>query len=493
MSGTISFTEVDTGSYVPGVRTEVRARYTNTGIAAYPAKALIFAQMLAGSPGMPNMPFQVTRLDQVTARAGAGSQAEDMARHFLAANPFTELWMVLLADPAAGTKAAGSITFGGAPTAAGSMGVYVAGKRVALTIAATDTAASIAGKLRTALAGRADLAVVGSGTTATVTVTAKHAGVIGNSLKLEVNRAPEEATPAGLTCTITAMTGGAGDADLTGALSAIASTWFTDLVLPVNDSTNLGLVTAELDRRFSAAGRLDAKAYAALAGTLSAATAWAQARNSRFLAVMPFAASSPTPFWCWAASIAGRAAFALAEDPARQLRGLTLPGVIAPAMVDRFIESEQNTLLTYGGSTFDVAADGTVSIQRLVTTYRTNPQGVADTAWFDIMTPAVLSRIRYDWSRYAQLTWPRHKLAPDGSPAAEHADNVVTPRQVHAAWATRCQSYERLGWIVEAGRTAGLSAFQLPPDGSRNRLQARLVVRVIDNLFNLDEALEFEA
>jgi phage tail sheath gpL-like len=186
------------------------------------------------------------------------------------------------------------------------------------------------------------------------------------------------------------------------------------------------------------------------------------------------------------------ASFHLTNDPARQLRSLALPGIIAPDPAARFTPLEQDLLLRDGVSVFDVNPDGTVRLARVITTYQTSPLAVEDTAWLDITVPKTLSRIRYDWSGYVSLTYPRSKLADDGSPAAEYSDAVVTPRQMKGSWGARCALYERQGWIEDAARTVAESTFVR--DGTdRNRLNAVQRVRVIGNLMILAASLQFEA
>jgi len=190
-----------------------------------------------------------------------------------------------------------------------------------------------------------------------------------------------------------------------------------------------------------------------------------------------------------AAALAGVAAFQLADDPARQLRGLALPGIAAPAPADRFDETEQDLLLRAGISTVTIDADGTVRLDRVVTTHG----AAGDTArpWLDIMVPKTLSRIRWDWASYVSQLYPRHKLADDGSPAAVATAAVVTPRRMHGSWAARCQLYEREGWIEGAAETVAQSRFERDAS-DRNRMNASQQVRVIGNLIVLAAALEFQ-
>lgn len=496
MSETITFNEIPQNGWdLPRVDAEIRPVYTNAGVFEYPNRVLIFAPKLASATGPTAAPFRVTRLADVTARAGAGSIAEDMARHFLAANPFADLWMVLVAEAASATKAAGSLVYTGAPTAAGTIANYIAGIRVAVNVTPSDTPTTVAQAMRDAINAIPEMPVVASwtsGATGTTVLTAKHAADLGNDITVLTNLAPEEATPPGLVQTITAMSDGAGAIDLTAAIAAVAAEWHPWWVLPVTDSTNMALVITELKRRYAATGHQDAIAFGGMAGTLSALTTWLTARNCELLAAQTAPAGAVEPRWRLAAMLAAQATFALNQDPARQLKTLPLKGMRKPP-AGNFLDSERNIIVKAGGTTFDVGPDGTCSIERCVTTRTADAQGVPTKAWQDIMAAAVASRIRYDFRTYWRLNYPRHKLAPDGSPAADAADNVMTPSGAIAVWAARCKVYEQLGWIVDADRTVKLSTATFPPDGTRNRLHMRLVFRRIDNLIQTDMALEFEA
>ncbi|GGG31008.1 tail protein [Caldovatus sediminis] len=493
MSETIalSFEEIPYDWRVPGTYVEVRPSYTNLGVLGFPARALLIGQQLAAGTATPATPYRITRLDQAKRLFGAGSVAAAMAEAFLAANTTSDLTMIGLADPGDGVAASGSLTLSGTPGASGVLALYIAGRRVPVTVAAGAALNDIAAAIRAAIAADPDLPVTASGTLATVTLTAKHAGAVGNQIDVRLNRLPGEATPPGLAVAITPLSGGAGAPDVGAALAAIAAEWYTDIAVAWTDSANLLALTSELAARYAAMGRLDAHAYAGLAGSFGQLAAAGAALNSPHLTLIG-ARASPSPPWAWAAALCGVATFHLANDPARQLRSLALPGIAAPAQADRFTPTEQDLLLRDGISTFDVARDGAVRLSRVITTYQTSPLAVEDTAWLDVMVPKTLSRIRYDWSGYVSLTYARHKLADDGSPAAEHAEAVVTPRQMHGAWAARCKLYERQGWIEDAERTVAESVFQRSAS-DRNRLEARQKVRVIGNLMVLAAMLQFEA
>ena len=313
MSASISFNEIPQTDWdLPRVVAEVRPSYTNTAVAEYPTRTLIIAPKLAAASGAASVPFRVTRLADVTARAGAGSIAEDMARDFISANPFSELWMVLVAEAGGAAKAVGTFAYTGSPSGAGTIARYIAGRRVAINIGTSDTPTTIAAALRDAINAIPEMPVVATAATGTCTVTAKHAIDTGNAITLLANLAQDEATPTGLGETITAMAGGSGAIDLTAAIAACASTWYAFIVLPCTDSTNMGLIITELTRRYAATGHLDSLAFASVAGTLSALSAYGPARNSPLLSALgaPVMTGITTaqPPWRLAAAYAAQAA-----------------------------------------------------------------------------------------------------------------------------------------------------------------------------------------
>ena len=496
MSGSImipSLEQVPTDWRVPGTYVEVRPSYSNIGVLPWPARALLMGQMRGGGgagTALANRAYPITRADQAIGLFGAGSQLARMAAAFLAANRTTPLFALAIADPGAGVAASGTIVLSGSPTAAGTLAAYIGGVRVAVAVALTDTPTTAATRLRDAVNANTALPVTAAATTGTVTLTAKHAGTIGNSIDVRLNYRPDEATPPGLTAVVNAMASGAGVVDITAALSAIASDWYTDIALGWTDATNMAVLETELARRYNAMGRLDAHAYVAVAGTFGALSSYGAARNSQWVTALGMAGMPSEP-WAVAACLAGVCAFQLANDPARQLRGLALPGIAAPAPANRFIESERDLLLRDGISTVLVMDDGTVTLERVITMYQKTGLGVDDTAWLDIMVPKTLSRIRYDWRTWVSLQYPRHKLADDGALGAEYSDTVVTPRILHSSWGARCTEYERLGWTEGTQATLAQSSF-VRDATDRNRVNSRQVVRIIGNLMVLAVALEFE-
>lgn len=490
MSQTISFDQVPSDWRVPGAYVEVKPNYSNVGVLGYPARALLIGQKLAAGSAAAATPYRITRKDQLEPLFGAGSIASQMGLAFIAANPTADLTVMALADPGGGVAATGTQVIAGTATGSGVLALGIGPWRIPVVVAAGAAAASVATAVRAAINAATYLPVTASGTNGDVILTAKNAGAAGNDIRVKVNPAFGDITPAGLTVTIAPMASGAGVPDIDTALAAVAAEWFTDIAVAWSDATTLGKLEASLATRYAAMGKRDAHGYAGMSGTFGTLTAAGAVRNSPHCTMIGAKAAGSMP-WQWAASLAGVACFYLTNDPARQLRTLPLPGIVGPDGPDCFTPSEQDLLLRDGISTFDVAQDGTVILQRVITTYQVSALGIADVAWLDITTPRTLSRIRYDWASYLGLNYPRHKLADDGSPAAEYSDAVVTPRILHGSWAARCTMYERLGWIEDARRTVAESVFVR--DGSdRNRVNAIQKVRVVGNLMVFAANLQFE-
>jgi phage tail sheath gpL-like len=478
------FSEIPAGLLVPSTMVEVRPQPTNTTLSTWPARALLIGQQT--TTGNTNVAWPVTRKTEAVRLFGAGSQAALMAAAFLAANPYTPLTVIGITDPAGAVKASGTITFPGAPSTNGTMPLYIGGMQVTLSFSLTDTPTTLATRLAALINAMPDLPVTATNALGVVTVTAKNAGTIGNSISIMV---PFTQYPWLTTFAASALTGGAGDIDLSGAIAGITNDWYTDVAVPTTAATPLAAMVAEAENRYTAGVARDMHIYAGFDGAYTAQTTLAASYNAKTLSLIGFN-SSPTPPWIWAASLCGVASQQLANDPARQLRGLVLPGVMPPLPASRWLDTERQGLLTAGVSTWTATLDGAVALERVITTRRFTDLGAADASWLDIMVSATLSRIRYDWRQYVRTAYPRAKLAKDGSIAAETDASVVTPQAMANAWAARCKLYARYGWIQNEAVTIPQASFQIDPTDP-NRLNGKLVVQVMGSLMVFAAALEF--
>lgn len=275
------------------------------------------------------------------------------------------------------------------------------------------------------------------------------------------------------------MAAGAGNPDVAPVFAAIGDEWFTDFVMPWRDAFNLAALEAELADRFGPMRMIDAHAYAATGGAHGDISTLGESRNSPHLSILGLA-GSPTPAEEIAAVLAVVCAFALANDPARPVQTLTLPGVLAPALEDRFDAPERNLLLYSGISTATVDAGSNVVIERVCTTYRETVTGLDDPSYLNIETLKTLTYLRYDTRTFFWRKYPRHKLADDGTRFGP-GQPVMTPKVAKAELVARFILWEEAG-LVE-GREQFKADLHVERDGSdRDRLNAIIPPDIINQL-----------
>jgi phage tail sheath gpL-like len=157
---------------------------------------------------------------------------------------------------------------------------------------------------------------------------------------------------------------------------------------------------------------------------------------------------APTAPHVLASVYAAVAAASLSIDPARPLQTLPLPGVLAPALAARWTMEERNLLLFDGISTAMIGPDGTVMIERAITTYQVNAFGVSDPSYLDVNTPATLSYIRYATRARITQKFPRHKLADDGTRFSP-GQAIVTPKTIKAELMALFRELELAGLVED--------------------------------------------
>jgi len=382
---------------IPGnLRVPLFYAEVNSGGAPYQSNArlLLIGQMLA--TGSAAAATAVLTQDNGEALFGAGSMLAEMCRVARLNAPFQEIWALPLADEVAGVAATGKITVANTPVAqAGTLTIYIAGVRIRVRVATTDDDEAVAAALVAAINAETSLpltAAVNGSNANECDLTARHKGTLGNDIRIDTDLVGDESSLAADLLTITAMASGAGDPDITAGLAALADEEFDWLAGPYTDATNLDAVELFLNGdtgRWGPISQLYGHYIGFKAAALGALSTLGLARNDPHASIMG-AYNSPSPPWAWAAATGGRAAAHLQDAPelSRPLQTLPLVGIDAPKIADRFDIAERNTALYDGISTYHVRRDGTVAIDRLITTYQTNAWGSADATWLDVNTMA---------------------------------------------------------------------------------------------------------
>ncbi len=475
----ISFNLIPSDLRVPGAYVEIDASKAIQGLTGYPTRVLAVGQRLDAGSVVAGDVVRVTRVEQAAEYFGAGSQLAHICEAFKAADELVDLWALPLDDAVAATAATWTVTLGGAATAAGTLSLYIGGRRVRVAVAVGDDGAAVATKLEAAIAAETSLAVTAARVDAVLTLTARNAGAAAGDLDLRHSYREDEALPAGTTCVVAQTAAGSGNPEIADVVAAIGDEWFTHIVCPWTDTANLAALAAELADRFGPLKMIEAIAFLGGVGTPSELMTMGAALNSPHL-VVEGTGASPTPPWERAAALAAVAGRRLTIDPARPLQTLTLPGVLAPTVKDRATFSERDLLLRDGISTTRIGDDGTVVLERVITTYQETALGTPDTAWLDITTVATISYLRFDVRVFIASKFPRSKLADDGTRFSRGQD-VVTPRVIRGELIARFGDWEEAGLVENVEQFKADLIVERDPNDP-NRVNALLPPDIVNQL-----------
>ncbi|WP_439471342.1 phage tail sheath subtilisin-like domain-containing protein [Brevundimonas sp.] len=476
----IDFNQIPLDLRTPGTFIEFDASRATSGAGLQPQRILVIGQKTNAGTAATGVAVRITSTDQAIAEFGRGSMLARMFATFLKANPTAEVSGLALADNGAGVAAAKTITVTGTATKSGALPVWIGGQRVQVAITIGDVAADVGTKIAAALQAAPDLPVSAQANTAgVVTLTDRHKGELGNATDIRFAYRTEDVVPAGLTLVVASSVAGAANPDVAAAFAAIGDSWFNHFVIPWTDAANLAVVEAELADRWGPLRMIEGLAHTAAAGSFATLTTLGSGRNSPHVTIGGLK-GSPTRPEVIAAASAGVISYYGAIDPARPFQTLILPDVLAPAAADRFSRQERDLLLRDGISTFTVAADGSVMLERPITTYQTNGFGLPDGAYLDVNTPLTLGYLR--WSARARIStkYGRHKLGDDGVPYGP-GQAVVTPKTIRAELVSLYGDWITLGLVedMEAFK-ADLIVERDPNDP--NRLNALIPPRLINQL-----------
>lgn len=427
----IVFDGIPSGRRVPGSMVEFSNVRALQGLPPAPQKILLIGQRTAAGTIAQLVPKRLTSADMAAGFFGRGSQLHGMAVASLAANSVTETWAIALDDNAGGTAATWTVTITGPATGTGSLALLINGTKVSVAVQSGDSATTIAAAVVAAVNALLDLIVTAANAAGVVTLTCRHKGTLGNDIDIRANYYDGDLTPAGVTVAIAAAVAGATNPDLSTVWAAIGDEQYQTIALGLNDATNLTLADTELVSRWGPLRQIEGRAFASIRNTLSGLLSFGASRNGIHTSVIG-GKLPPTPPWKIAAAFAAVYAFNISIDPARPLTNLVVPGVLPPAIGDRFIANERDQLLNSGISTFVTLPSGEVAIERLISCYRVDAYGIADPSWLDVTTTATLAYYRYTLRARISQKFPRVKLT-SGQIAAIRAEIIALARDWEAA------------------------------------------------------------
>lgn len=402
-SPNISFNSIPSSIRKPGKYFEFNNNLAVRTLPSNLQRVLIVAQMLATGTAAANTVIQVFDAEVAAVLFGRGSQAHRMVKAAIITNPYLQLYVLPVADNAAGVAAAATITYTGPASAAGSVYVNVAGTELVVPVANADSVTAIAAAVAAAINGKVDLCVSAAANLGVVTLTARNKGLVGNNVKLAAT-----ANATGVTAVATAFTAGLNDGDIAPALAAAAQGGHEILVVPYQLQasllplrTHLSFVSGPMEQR-------RAIGVFALTSTLATGTTLAPLLNAERM-TMACVPGTYTPAEEVAAGYA--ALIAGEEDPARPLNTLALTNVTPPPIASRLLRTEQESALNNGVTPLQVGPGEVVQIVRAITTYILNPGGVNDISWLDLTTIRTMDYVAKACRERIELRFPRDKLS----------------------------------------------------------------------------------
>lgn len=445
----ISFNNIPNNLRVPGAYVEIDNVRATGGLVTQAHQIVVFGQMLSTGEATANELIEVFSKEQAETYFGRGSMLSLMVESIYENQTTMRVICLPIEDAVGAGKAQGTITATGTATANGTISLLVGGESVRVPVLKDDDATAVATAINTAITANTNLPVESSSALGVVTLDARNGGTVGNDIYLKLNYngpANGEILPAGIGVSIVDMAGGATDVDIADGIANIPDEIFNHWICPYSDITNLTTLKDEMDRRWGPLVQLEGHSYSVARGTTSELVTIGGNHNSEHLTIVDAGVDNPTSAYRYVCAEVARCAPSIEIDPARPLQTLEIKGVIADQKSNRRSFIERGTLLNSGIATHSIDNDGTVRVERLITTYQTSDSGAPDVSYLDANTPYTLSFLRQTLLNRIKLKYPRYKLADNGTriPAGQA---MVTPNTVRAEIVSLAYDWVDLGLI----------------------------------------------
>jgi phage tail sheath gpL-like len=453
---TITFNTVPSNALASGIFIEQQPGPVNVASLNIPQAIAVLGQVTGGLTPTWNQPQLITSVAQAITLYGAGSQLHMLINTVMAGCGSVPVYAFPIQD-GAGAAATGTITVSGGPaTAAGTIALYIAGKRVPVSVSVGDTATVVGTNITAAInagllysgAPAGSLPISASGTT-TITLTARWKGLTGNNISVTKDLGSTDAAfePVGITLSLPAtLSAGTVDPDPSVAMGNFGSRWYTWMVYPYQQSTALTSLTSAYNARMGSGVKmpfigvigsvLDYAAFISLVNPLNTPYVYYPVQGSPNL---------PEEI---SASVVGVCAASAQADPYRPLKGIMLPNIMQgnSSTITQWSWATKQTVELAGGAVSDLHPDGTVWTGDMITTYKTNSQSALDPSWQ--YAEAICNVQAKIYSLQAMFSSPPYDRAIVVSDASiSNKQYVVSPKTVKAAIINLLDN----NWLINAG------------------------------------------
>jgi len=447
---TVSMNTIPSDLRVPLFYAEMDNSAANTAQTSAPS--LLIGHANTGAQIVTNQLVFMPSADYAVRMAGAGSQLARMVDAYRKTDPFGELWVIAVPEPAAGTAATFTLTVTGSALAAGVITLYIGNRRIQAAVSAGDTVAAIATSVASAITADGLTPFNAAAAAGVVTLTARHKGTWANDAPITLNYygfSGGEVLPSGVNVAIATGSAGTGAPVLTGTIAAMGDESFDYIGHPFNDTASINAISQEMNDtsgRWSWLRQIYGHVYTAKIATVSDLITVGDMFNDPHLTLAGYEKAVQCCADELAASRTARAAVFLRIDPARPTQTGELVGMLPPPNGKRFIKTEQQSLLTHGIATA-YTEGGVLRIQRDITTYKKNAYGVADNSYLDSETLHTSAYVLRRLKTVITSKYGRHKLANDGTRFGP-GQAIVTPAVIKGELLATYRQMEREG-IVE--------------------------------------------
>lgn len=422
---------IDTANKVPGSYIRVSLGVGRRSPGAAPIKILLVGNKLSTAPLAVNTPTPVYSKDDARTNTGAGSELFVGAAAAFAAYPNADVTLLAVAE-SAGTQASGTLTLTNGPaTAAGTIEVWVSGRRAVAAIASGDTITTAAAAVAAAINAQTDWPVTAAAVAGVITVTAKLKGPRGNFIRMR--SLLTGGTGITHSATNALLSSGATSDDPQSALDAVASQRYDYIVGPYSDSTQVPKFETAVDSLAQPETGIRQHFWFASVDTLANTVTLSDAVNAKRGRLPWHAGAEETPFEI-AAATAAMHANKLSADRARNLDGEVVTGLLPQYTAgDKPLNSELVSALNNGIMPLD--HDGTsVFVVRSITNYSTDSAGNPDYSVLDTAKTEVPDFIADALEQSWLSEFKGFKLDNDPSEGDQPDPGVATPSSVET-WA----------------------------------------------------------
>jgi phage tail sheath gpL-like len=477
----VAFNAIPGNNLVPFFYAEI-----NSGGTPYEGQSrlLLLGQETSAGTAPVNVPVGPIQSEaEAISYFGVGSMLVSMFNKARNAAPFQPIWALPLADPA-GTAATCTITVNTAPLAAGVATFGFLGFQVSIQVNAADTTTQIATTIRDNI-NALNIPITATSSAGVVTVTSRHTGATNNGIEVllltGISGLPN--ILAGRV-TITAMAGGAGVPALATGLAALGDEEFDWICGPYSDTTSLNSIRDFLSDvgtgRWSPLKQTYGHYITASYGSLGTLVALGNGRNDRHTSIIG-SQTRPNPLWDVAAAVGGITAEHLTDAPelSRPLQTLRVPGILPPRDKSLWFDTTSRQALYVDGiGALKNLADGTVVIDRLVTTEQLNSAGVPDGTFRDIETAGQVMYLTRYFKVAVSNNHSRQALANDNPSGLQ---SIATPRSVRNTLCHAARELQALGVVESADEFAARVVVERDLNNA-TRLNAYIPVDVVNQL-----------